>query len=89
MNKIPTYDYECGECGYSFEKFQSMTSRVLRMCPKCKEKKINRLIGSGGGIVFRKGCGGFYCKDYTENKPEPSASKKYKKGPAKIGDKDD
>ena len=83
---MPTYEYQCENCGHFFEKFQSMSSRTLRTCPKCKEKKLNRLIGSGGGIVFKKGCGGFYCKDYTDKKPEPPKPK-YKKGPAKLGEK--
>jgi len=32
---MPTYDYLCDNCGHKFEKFQSITARPLRKCPKC------------------------------------------------------
>ena len=41
-----------------------MSDRVKRKCPKCKTLKLVRLIGAGAGIIFKKGIGGFYCKDY-------------------------
>ena len=67
---MPTYDYLCQACGHSFEHFQSMTAKTLRKCPNCKKLKLNRLIGTGAGIIFKGS--GFYETDYrTEN---------YKKG---------
>ena len=69
---MPTYDYVCDGCGHAFELFQSMTDPVKRTCPKCKKKKLRRLIGAGGAIVF-KGTG-FYQTDYR--------SESYKKGAA-------
>ena len=66
---MPTYTYECEACGYSFEHFQSMTSRLKRKCPECGKPKLNRLIGPGAGIIF-KGTG-FYETDYkTKKKPK-------------------
>ncbi len=59
---MPTYDYECQSCGHRFEKFQSMTARVLRKCPECAERSLQRLIGPGGGFIFKGG--GFYTTDY-------------------------
>lgn len=41
-----------------------MTSRIKRKCPECGERKLERLIGPGAGIIFKKGNGGFYSKDY-------------------------
>ncbi len=67
---MPTYDYVCDGCGHAFELFQSMTEPVKRTCPKCKKKKLRRLIGAGGAIVFKGS--GFYKTDYR--------SDSYKKG---------
>jgi len=55
---MPTYDYVCDACGHAFELFQSMTDGVKKTCPECKKKKLRRLIGAGGAIMF-KGTG-FY-----------------------------
>jgi putative FmdB family regulatory protein len=59
---MPTYDYACGACGHQFEHFQSMTSRRLRKCPSCGERKLERLVGSGAGLIFKGS--GFYETDY-------------------------
>jgi len=49
-----------------------MTDATKKTCPTCKKKKLRRLIGAGGAIVF-KGTG-FYQTDYR--------SESYKKGAA-------
>lgn len=59
---MPTYDYECQACGHRFEKFQTMTARVLRKCPACQAAKLARLIGPGAGFLFKGD--GFYITDY-------------------------
>jgi putative FmdB family regulatory protein len=69
---MPTYDYVCDGCGHAFELFQSMTDPVKKTCPKCGKKKLRRLIGAGGAIVFKGS--GFYKTDYR--------SESYKKGAA-------
>jgi putative FmdB family regulatory protein len=58
---MPTYDYKCTKCGYTFELFQSMSAEPEKECPKCKGL-VKRLIGSGAGTIF-KGTG-FYETDY-------------------------
>jgi len=50
---MPTYEYKCEECEHKFEQFQSITSKPLRICPECGKKSLNRLIGGGGGIIFK------------------------------------
>ena len=67
---MPTYDYVCDGCGHAFELFQSMTDSVKKTCPECGKKKLRRLIGAGGAIVFKGS--GFYKTDYR--------SDSYKKG---------
>ncbi len=60
---MPTYDYECSECGHMFEEFHTMSKR-LKKCPECGENTLERLIGSGSAIIF-KGAG-FYQNDYRK-----------------------
>lgn len=66
---MPTYDYRCLSCGYTFEHFQSMSSRPLTQCPECG-KKLEKLLSGGAGVIFKGS--GFYQTDY---KPEASAGK--------------
>jgi len=63
---MPTYDYVCKECGHRFELFQQMTANVKRKCPECGKKTLERLIGSGGGVIFKGD--GFYENDYKKKK---------------------
>ena len=67
---MPTYDYECDACAHKFEQFQGINDPVLTKCPECKKKKLRRLFGTGGAIVFKGS--GFYQTDYR--------SENYKKG---------
>lgn len=62
---MPTYEYLCEKCSYSFEKFQSMRDNPIKKCPKCNSNSVKRLIGTGGGIIF-KGAG-FYQTDYKKS----------------------
>jgi len=67
---MPTYDYECDACEHKFELFQGINDPVETKCPVCKKKKLRRLFGTGGAIVFKGS--GFYQTDYR--------SDSYKKG---------
>jgi putative FmdB family regulatory protein len=58
---MPTYEYECTECGHTFEEFQSMTADPLVQCPECDEAGLRRLIGGGIGVIFKGS--GFYVTD--------------------------
>lgn len=64
---MPTYEYECGNCGARLEKFQKMSDSPLKQCPECHQDSLKKLIGSGAGIIFKGS--GFYCTDYKK-KPE-------------------
>ena len=61
---MPTYEYKCQTCGYTFEKFQGMNDKPLKKCPKCNGT-VQRLISGGAGVIF-KGAG-FYSNDYAKN----------------------
>ena len=69
---MPTYDYVCDACGHEFELFQSMTDSVKRTCPKCKKRKLRRLIGTGGAIMFKGS--GFYQTDYRSESYKKAAA---------------
>ena len=49
---MPTYEYVCKSCGYTFEKFQKMSDPLIKKCPKC-EGVIKRLIGTGTGVIIK------------------------------------
>jgi putative FmdB family regulatory protein len=66
---MPTYEYQCLDCGYRFERFQMMNDEPVKICPKCHQR-VRRLIGTGGGIIFKGP--GFYATDYR--KPDTSQS---------------
>lgn len=70
---MPTYQYECEACGHSFEILQSFSDKKLKKCPQCAKLKLHRLIGTGGGLIFKGS--GFYETDYKKPKPSSSAKK--------------
>ena len=83
---MPTYDYHCEACGRDYEMFQAMSANPVKKCPHCGKNKARRLIGTGGGIIFRGS--GFYCNDYRDNsngggKSNASASESEAKSEAK------
>jgi putative FmdB family regulatory protein len=62
---MPTYDYVCDSCHHRFEEFQSIKAEALKQCPECHRKKLRRLIGPGGGLIFKGS--GFYSTDYRSS----------------------
>jgi putative FmdB family regulatory protein len=58
---MPTYEYECEECGHRFEEFQSMSDKPIDRCPSCSGR-VRRLIGAGSAVLFKGR--GFYETDY-------------------------
>jgi len=68
---MPTYEYRCTKCAHEFEEFQSITAAPLKKCPSCGKRTLERLIGTGGGIIF-KGAG-FYQTDYRSESYKKAA----------------
>ena len=61
---MPTYEYQCDNCGHRFEQFQNMSDAPVKSCPQC-EGKVRRLIGAGAAVIF-KGSGS-YSTDYRSS----------------------
>jgi putative FmdB family regulatory protein len=57
---MPTYEYLCERCG-RFEEFAPISAQKREKCPTC-ETKVERVIGAGGGFLFKGS--GFYTTDY-------------------------
>jgi putative FmdB family regulatory protein len=62
---MPTYVYECGDCGVKFERLQSYSDPTLRDCPECGGH-VHRVI-QPVGVIFKGS--GFYV---TDNKGKSS-----------------
>ena len=61
---MPTYEYQCLACGEKFEFVENINSNPKKKCPKCKRKKLQRLISRGVGVIF-KGSGFTRSKQYN------------------------
>lgn len=70
---MPTYDYKCNHCDHSFELFQHITEKPVKKCPACGKLKAQRVIGSGGAIIFKGS--GFYQTDYRSEEYKSKAKK--------------
>lgn len=63
---MPIYEYACAACGHEFEEWQKMSDPPVRVCPKCKKKKVERLISR---TAFQLKGGGWYADLYSSSKP--------------------
>ncbi len=69
---MPHYDYQCVDCGYTFEVFHKISEEPSLECPKC-QSSMKKLIGGGAVIIFKGS--GFYKTDYCNTKPKEESSK--------------
>jgi putative FmdB family regulatory protein len=67
---MPTYDYECTQCGHVYEKFHAISDEPEKVCPECGGL-VKRRIGTGAGIIFKGG--GFYTTDYRSKEYKEKA----------------
>jgi putative FmdB family regulatory protein len=56
---VPTYQYQCTECGEALEAVQKFTDDALTECPACQGRL--RKVFSAVGVVFKGS--GFYRND--------------------------
>lgn len=68
---MPTYEYRCSSCQHEMEALQPITAKPLRKCPECGKNTLQRLIGTGVGVIFKGG--GFYQTDYRSEGYKKSA----------------
>ncbi|POX41528.1 FmdB family transcriptional regulator [Streptomyces sp. Ru73] len=71
---MPTYQYQCTECGEGLEAVQKFTDDALTECPSCQGRL--KKVFSAVGIVFKGS--GFYRNDSrgssSSSSPASSAS---------------
>ncbi|WP_328748106.1 FmdB family transcriptional regulator [Streptomyces sp. NBC_00285] len=74
---MPTYQYQCTECGEGLEAVQKFSDDALTECPNCQGRL--KKVFSAVGIVFKGS--GFYRNDSrgsssssTPSSPKPSTS---------------
>lgn len=86
---MPTYEYECSNCGKVFELFQSITEpprrRLRKTDPRpCKcNATVTRRISTGGGLIFKGS--GFYLTDYRSESYKQAAKADSGAGDGKVG----
>jgi putative FmdB family regulatory protein len=52
---MPVYEYACDKCGHEFEAEQRISDDPIRTCPKCRARKVKRLISRTSFVL--KGSG--------------------------------
>ncbi|MER7478661.1 FmdB family zinc ribbon protein [Streptomyces sp. NPDC126510] len=68
---MPTYQYQCTECGEGLEAVQKFTDDALTECPNCKGRL--KKVFSAVGIVFKGS--GFYRNDSRGSSSSSSPAK--------------
>ena len=68
---MPIYEYECDKCGHAFEREQRMSDAPVKTCPKCKGRKVSKLISQTSFVL--KGSG-WYADGYSDPKKKTTGS---------------
>ncbi len=58
---MPTYEYECSQCGGHFDIVQRMSDPPQKICDICGGA-LAKLLSTGSGLIFKGS--GFYITDY-------------------------
>ena len=81
---MPIYEYACAKCESEFEVEQRITEDPVKTCPKCRSRKVKRLISRTSFVL--KG-GGWYSDLYSSNQgKEKTESKSDGGGESSEGD---
>ena len=76
---MPVYEYACEKCKHEFEVEQRISEDPVKTCPKCRARKVKRLISRTSFVL--KGSGW-----YSDLYASPGAKKD---GDAKAGESSD
>ena len=68
---MPIYEYECQACQHRFEEWQKMSDKPVRVCPRCRARKVEKLISH---TSFQLKGGGWGNDLYASQKPVAPAS---------------
>jgi len=66
---MPTYIYQCENCGVRFDRHQKFSEKPLTVCPECSKKTLRKIF-TPVGIVFKGS--GFYATDHRSPSGGPS-----------------
>ncbi|MFI5762126.1 FmdB family zinc ribbon protein [Streptomyces sp. NPDC051563] len=75
---MPTYQYQCTECGEGLEAVQKFTDDALTVCPSC-DGRLKKVF-SAVGIVFKGS--GFYRNDSRGSSSSSTPASKPASAPA-------
>ena len=70
---MPIYEYECSACSHRFEEWQKINDKPVKVCPKCKARKVERLISH---TSFQLKGGGWYGDLYASKQPANAGNAK-------------
>jgi len=82
---MPTYEYECNDCGHRFEKHRAVADRLNVVCESCSKKRVSIVIGSSVGVISY---GSEFCRELGVEITGPRQRKEVlkAKGLIDIGD---
>jgi putative FmdB family regulatory protein len=69
---MPVYEYQCNACGHAFEEWQKIKDAPVKVCPKCSQEAVERLISQ---TAFQLKGGGWYKDLYSSGKPKTDGAK--------------
>jgi putative FmdB family regulatory protein len=68
---MPIYEYQCEKCDHEFEREQRIVDPPVKTCPKCRGRKVTKLISRSSFVL--KG-GGWYADGYGDSKKSDASS---------------
>jgi putative FmdB family regulatory protein len=86
---MPVYEYACAKCESEFEVEQRITEDPIKTCPRCRSRRVKRLISQ---TSFALKGGGWYADGYASKsgKSDGDSSKSGKSdGDSSKGGKSD
>lgn len=64
---MPTYEYQCNNCGHGLEAWQKMSDDPLTECPECHQNALRKVLSAVGGFHLKGS--GWYATDFKDKKP--------------------